>query len=322
MTGKRSLPDRPRTVGHVPRDALARVQERVAAILRTPRTGAESGPAREAPRRPSTPVQSRPATAVRGDRAAQARDLNAAARDRDAKDRDDAAEQTDRAAEACERDLAEGSDLEDASPAWAAVRARGASARRHSARERVAAAHDRAAASADRQQAAGDRQAAGLDELTGVLRRGAGEQALLREIERAHRWGRPLTVAVLDVDALKAVNDRHGRAAGDALLREVATAISATMRAYDLAIRWGGDEFVCVLSDATIEVAADRVADARCALAARRPGAAISVGIAAFEDADSLESVVARADADLYRAKARRQADSPAPGAGATTRLA
>jgi diguanylate cyclase (GGDEF)-like protein len=172
----------------------------------------------------------------------------------------------------------------------------------------VAAAHDRAAASADRRQAARDRQAAGLDELTGVLRRGAGEQALLREIERAHRSGRPLTVAVLDVDALKAVNDRHGHAAGDALLRDVATAVSATMRAYDLAIRWGGDEFVCALSDATIEVAADRVADVRRALAARQPGAAVSVGIAAFEDADSLESVVARADADLYRAKARRQA--------------
>ena len=67
------------------------------------------------------------------------------------------------------------------------------------------------------------------------------------------------------------------------MLRDVPTAILTTLRSYDVAVRWGGDEFVCALSDVTVEVAADRFDDIRRAFAALRPEASISVGLAALE---------------------------------------
>jgi diguanylate cyclase (GGDEF)-like protein len=181
----------------------------------------------------------------------------------------------------------------------------GASVRQQASRERIAAASDREAAAADRKQAAVDRDQAGLDELTGVFRRGAGELSLTQQIDRSRRSGHPLVLAIIDVDALKAVNDNQGHAAGDALLRDVTTAITSTMRSYDVTIRWGGDEFVCALSETTLEVAANRVAEIQRALAARRPGASISAGLAELAD-DTLESLIARADTALYHAKSKR----------------
>jgi diguanylate cyclase (GGDEF)-like protein len=86
----------------------------------------------------------------------------------------------------------------------------------------------------------------------------------------------------------------------------VPTAITATLRSYDVTVRWGGDEFVCALSDLTLDGASHRVAEIQRALEALRPGASISSGLAEFRDDDSLESLIARADADLYRAKNSR----------------
>ena len=60
---------------------------------------------------------------------------------------------------------------------------------------------------------------------------------------------------MIDVDALKDVNDVQGHAAGDALLRDVPTAITSAVRSYDVTVRWGGDEFVCSLYDVSLEVA-------------------------------------------------------------------
>ena len=186
-------------------------------------------------------------------------------------------------------------------------RAAAASARRQSASERIRAATDREAAAADRHEAAGDRRYAGLDELTGVFRRGTGELALTHEMHRARRSGQPLVLAVIDVDGLKAVNDRYGHAAGDGLLRDVATAIVATLRAYDVTVRWGGDEFVCALSDVTLEVAAERLADIRCALQASRPDASFSAGLALLAQGDDLDALISRADVALYEDKRARR---------------
>jgi diguanylate cyclase (GGDEF)-like protein len=105
------------------------------------------------------------------------------------------------------------------------------------------------------------------------------------------------------VDALKAVNDNNGHAVGDALLRDVARAITSAMRAYDVTVRWGGDEFVCALSEVTLDVAGGRIAEIERALELRRPGATISAGVAELTADDTLESLVARADAQLYRGK-------------------
>jgi diguanylate cyclase (GGDEF)-like protein len=134
-------------------------------------------------------------------------------------------------------------------------------------------------------------------------RRGPGELALTHEIQRSRGFGRPLVLAIVDVDALKDVNDTQGHAAGDALLRHGHHLDAA---AYDVTVRWGGDEFVCALYDASLEVASHRVADIQNALEALRPGASISAGLALLADDDTLESAIARADSALYRSKANR----------------
>ena len=72
---------------------------------------------------------------------------------------------------------------------------------------------------------------------------------MTRDLARARRAQQPLLVAFVDVDGLKAVNDEYGHAAGDTLLRAVVTALSSMLRPYDVVIRYGGDEFICVLCD-------------------------------------------------------------------------
>ena len=149
-----------------------------------------------------------------------------------------------------------------------------------------------------------------IDELTGTLRRQAGLQALEREIDRARRSadGR-LVVAFVDVDDLKHLNDTQGHAAGDRLLQDVATTLRAQLRSYDLVMRWGGDEFVCVLPDATLEGAARIVEDISVSFGARN-GYGFSTGFAALEDTDTAEDVVSRADKRLYDTRRERR---PAP---------
>ncbi len=228
------------------------------------------------------------------------------ARDRSATARDRAANARDRAAEAQERRATEVGNLDEAIARLRELRISGAALRGEAAMERLAAAEDRAAAAADRKQAAADRHFSGMDELTGIFRRGRGELALHHEMDRSRRSGGSLVLALIDVDRLKAVNDSQGHAAGDALLRDVASAIVSTMRSYDVTVRWGGDEFVCALSDLTLAVAAQRLAEIQSALAGHRAGASISGGLAELEPDDTLESLIARADAALYRVKTDR----------------
>jgi len=150
--------------------------------------------------------------------------------------------------------------------------------------------------------------AAAVDDLTGVLRRGAGLEALGVEIERARRSGeQPLTVAFVDVDGLKKVNDNLGHAAGDQLLCHVASALRSRLRAYDLVIRFGGDEFVGVLIGADRPAAEAIMSDVASTIATTTGGRAISVGLAVLEPKDTAASVVARADAALYEVRRSRR---------------
>jgi diguanylate cyclase (GGDEF)-like protein len=242
-------------------------------------------------------------TADLRDEVARARDATAAARDRTAQARDKAADARDRAAEARERHAAREHDVDEAIGTLRALRESGASVRQQSALERSAAAADREAAAADRQLAAADRGDAGLDELTGVLRRGMGELALNREIDRSRRAGHPLVLVVVDVDGLKSVNDSEGHASGDALLVAVSTSITVALRSYDVTVRWGGDEFVCAFPDMTMLGASERIAQIQRELEVLRAGAKVSAGLAELRHDDTLASLVARADTDLYRAK-------------------
>jgi diguanylate cyclase (GGDEF)-like protein len=220
-----------------------------------------------------------------------ARDRAADGRDRAAEERDRAAEARDRAAEA--RDRADGRFSR--------------SGHERAARDRAEAARDREEAARDRRESARDRAQAGLDPLTGALRRDRGLADLAREIERARRSHACLTLAFVDVDGLKAVNDAEGHAAGDRLLCDVATALRTGLRSYDLVVRYGGDEFLCALPGTDVESAHRRFAEVARSLTDMSPGASLSTGMAALKDGDTLDELIARADDALYAGRFSRR---------------
>ncbi len=149
---------------------------------------------------------------------------------------------------------------------------------------------------------------AATDPLTGLANRRAWQEEAERCLARAQRVGEPLTVALLDLDDFKLVNDRDGHSAGDRLLHEVAAHWQARLRASDLLGRHGGDEFVLCLPDTDLAGAED--------LLARLDGAPISwsFGTATARPGDSLQSLLQRADAELYALK-RRRGRAADPGA-------
>lgn len=129
--------------------------------------------------------------------------------------------------------------------------------------------------------------------------------ALEHEMDRAFRAGQPLAVAFVDVDGLKAINDSRGHAAGDQMLVGVTTMLSASLRSYDLVIRFGGDEFLCVLPGLDMADANRRLDSVHSALKAAT-GGSVSIGIATLEQQDTAGALIARADAALYRGRAAR----------------
>ncbi|HEV7806132.1 MAG TPA: GGDEF domain-containing protein [Solirubrobacteraceae bacterium] len=108
------------------------------------------------------------------------------------------------------------------------------------------------------------------------------------------------------VDGLKATNDSRGHAAGDRML-SVVDALRAKLRPHDLVIRFGGDEFLCVVSGLSPQDAATRLALVNLALAASPEHGSITVGLAALEAADTARELVARADAALYEERQRHR---------------
>jgi diguanylate cyclase (GGDEF)-like protein len=165
------------------------------------------------------------------------------------------------------------------------------------------AAEDRRLAAEDRRRAARYLHAAYRDDTTGALTRQPGREQLQLLLDRAHREAATLTFVFLDVDGLKEVNDEQGHGEGDALLAAVGRALRQDLRSYDLVVRYGGDEFVCALPGATAEVAQARLARVRSTLARLVAGASVSAGYAEAQAADTLDDVVRRADADLYRSR-------------------
>jgi len=239
---------------------------------------------------------------------AEYRDETARGRDRTADERDRAADEGDREAEALARELRSDADpravaaLEFA----AAARAQAAATRSQAAVDRERAARDREAAARDRERLQGELERAHLDELTGAYQRGMGETVMRHEIERTRRLKGDLALAYMDVDRLKEINDHLGHGAGDALLRDLVEALRSRLRPYDPVVRWGGDEFVCAVSDTTLEVAGGRFNEALQVLAVSQPGAGISVGLAELIEGDTLETLVDRADQALLQDRRKR----------------
>lgn len=237
---------------------------------------------------------------VERDLTADDRDLTSDAHARAADARDERAEARDTTAEA--RESAAGK----ADAGVVSDRAEAVRDRRGAARDRAHAADDRQAAWSDRAVAAGDRAISSIDGLTRAHRRDAGVLELEREIERAKRTDQPFVVAFIDVDGLKAKNDTLGHAAGDKLLSDVANSIRGHLRSYDLIVRFGGDEFVCGLANVDVEAAAKRFSLVNVDLLATQH-ASITVGFAELTADDSLEDLLARADANLYQERNARK---------------
>ncbi len=182
-----------------------------------------------------------------------------------------------------------------------AARGQADSDRQLSKADRRSGDQDRRQSKTDRRVAAAERRRASLDGLTGVYGRGPGFLELKREMARAKRTGQPLSVAFFDVDNLKVINDTRGHAAGDQVLVRIAGSLRAHLRTYDLIIRYGGDEFVCVLIGLTKKVAEHRFQDVVEALNDDRNLGSVTAGVADMQPSDTAEELIARADTQLYQ---------------------
>ena len=239
------------------------------------------------------------------DEQAKHRDAAARSRDRVAEERDRAAEEHDREMERMGEDLGrEDPRATRALEALAKTRDKAAMHRARAAADRDRAANDRQAAAADRRHLLSELERTHMDDLTGAYRRGMGEIAIVNEIERARRSRGGLALAYIDCDALKELNDRQGHAAGDAMLQDLVAALRARLRPYDPVVRWGGDEFLCAISGTDPEDVRRRFEVIRAELGDER-GPRVTVGLAALQEDDTLESLIERADADLLKARLR-----------------
>jgi diguanylate cyclase (GGDEF)-like protein len=152
-------------------------------------------------------------------------------------------------------------------------------------------------------------QLARTDVLTGLANRRHADDVLRATIAAARRHGRSLSAVLVDIDRFKGVNDGHGHAAGDAVLREVAVRLLAGLREEDTAARWGGEEFLLLLPDSPD--AGGVCERLRCAIASRpvdvhgvlQVRVSASFGWAAWSGEETGEALVARADLALYAAK-------------------
>ena len=153
------------------------------------------------------------------------------------------------------------------------------------------------------------RQLADLDALTGLHNRRYFHETLAREVARAHRYGRELALVVFDLDDFKAINDRIGHLAGDAVLAETAERVKDVVRSADIACRVGGDEFAVILPESSTADADQLYHRLLGAVSSRPVGQAgrlfVSAGIAELTEADDPTSFFERADEALYRAKER-----------------
>jgi diguanylate cyclase (GGDEF)-like protein len=176
------------------------------------------------------------------------------------------------------------------------------------------------------------RTAGRTDALTGIANRASFLERAERVLERCRRDGAPVSVMMFDLDRFKAVNDGHGHAVGDAVIRKFCEIITAALRPNDVFGRMGGEEFALVLPASSIEPAYVRAERMRASFAAscrfagnHRVDATVSCGLSVSLRAEqTLTALLEDADAALYRAKSEgrnrvRRADQSKPEGGSST---
>jgi len=154
------------------------------------------------------------------------------------------------------------------------------------------------------------------DALTSLKNRRAAAEALTAEIERAHRYERPLAIALFDIDHFKRINDDFGHEVGDNVLRSFARVLEKSARTTDVVGRWGGEEFLAIVHEADLEAASVFAERVRVGVAEANPLAEIledrpaavrpvtcSAGITVLHADDDADAFVRRADGALYEAK-------------------
>jgi len=162
-----------------------------------------------------------------------------------------------------------------------------------------------------RQRVARSQDQANTDQLTGLPNRRAWDERLVDEMARFRRFDTPLSLAVLDLDNFKQINDRFGHKAGDRALKAIAKLLREWLRETDFLARYGGEEFVLLLPGADVEAAMGlvermRVAVAEAGLHSKGEPVPLTVsgGIASLRQDETAEAAFERADQALYQAKA------------------
>ncbi|MDI3481640.1 MAG: hypothetical protein PWQ97_1295 [Tepidanaerobacteraceae bacterium] len=145
------------------------------------------------------------------------------------------------------------------------------------------------------------------DPLTGVYNRRFFMQMMEREIERTRRSGRPFSIIMLDLDRFKSVNDRFGHAAGDTVLTQVTELLKKRIRKSDCLARWGGEEFIILLPETSVEDAANLADELRRLLSDMElpeiGHVTASFGVSEFKASDTVDTIIMRTDSMLYEAK-------------------
>jgi two-component system cell cycle response regulator len=158
-----------------------------------------------------------------------------------------------------------------------------------------------------------------LDPLTGLYNRRFGTRRLDEEVSRAAATGDPLMLVSLDFDRFKAINDQHGHAAGDRVLQEFSRRLRRAIRASDVPIRLGGDEFLVILPECPTDQL-QKVLSRLTAFDLKLEGGTVHVshsqGVARYQVGDTAKAMIERADGRLYAEKAKRP---PLSGTDAST---
>ena len=151
------------------------------------------------------------------------------------------------------------------------------------------------------------RELSEIDYLTGIFNRRKLFDLLESEIGKSHRYSRPLSLIMLDLDHFKSINDSHGHQVGDAVLKDMVQIVRRTLRKVDVFARYGGEEFMVVCAETSLDgalVLAEKIRSAMAASGFPAVGqVTVSAGVAEYRDGDTEAGLIERADQSLNAAK-------------------